>query len=147
MPIRQVIVPEDCCALPRLDTQVSLVTVPPSVTEVNVILNQTLWTAGWWGFQAAPTVWPGAKARQPKVARGKPVRGTQGSTWALIPGLEGYVLRLPKALPSHQSNRPIGPYHFIVGSVVCYRKDSLSPTSDVVQIKQHCHIAVRQEGD
>lgn len=63
MPIRQVVVPEDCCALPGLDTQVPLITVPPGVTEVNIILNQTLWAAGWWGFQAAPTVWPAAKAR------------------------------------------------------------------------------------
>lgn len=51
---------------------------------------------------------------------------------------------MPKALPSHQSNSPVGPYHFVIGSVVCYRKDSLAPTGDVVQIKQHCHVAVRQ---
>lgn len=56
----------------------------------------------------------------------------------------GGMYCLPKALPSHQSNSPVGPYHFVIGSVVCYRKDSLAPTGDVVQIKQHCHVAVRQ---
>lgn len=39
---------------------------------------------------------------------------------------------------------PTGPYHFIIGPVVCHRKDSLAPTGDIVQIKQHCHVAVRQ---
>lgn len=52
---------------------------------------------------------------------------------------------MPKALPAHK-NSPVDPYHFIVGSVVCYREDSLAPTGDVVQIKQHCHVAVRQGG-
>lgn len=70
MPIRQVVVPEDSCALAGLDTQVPLVTVPPSVTEVNIILNQTLWVAEWWVFKPPELYGQEPKARQPKWLKG-----------------------------------------------------------------------------
>lgn len=43
LPIWQVVVPKDCSPLLGLDTQVPLVAMPSSVTEINIILNQTLW--------------------------------------------------------------------------------------------------------
>lgn len=64
----------------------------------------------------------------------------------LIPGLEGCVYTSPRPCQPMRKSRPTGPYHFIIGPVVCHREDSLAPTSDVVQIKQHCHVAVRQGG-
>lgn len=39
LPIRQVVVPKDCSSLLGLDTKVPLVTVPSSVSEINIILN------------------------------------------------------------------------------------------------------------
>lgn len=47
MPIWEVVVPKDRGALPWLDPQVALVTVPPGVTEIHVVLNETLATEGW----------------------------------------------------------------------------------------------------
>ena len=84
---------------------------------------------------------------------------------ACLSSLDGQAANTGKREKSHPSSRvckgvytlargpanpwksqPIGPYHFIIGPVVCHREDSLAPTSDVVQIKQHCHVAVRQGG-
>lgn len=42
LPIRKVVVPKDCSSLLGLDTKVALVTVPSSVSEIDIILNQTL---------------------------------------------------------------------------------------------------------
>lgn len=44
--IRQVVVPKDCSSLLGLDTKIPLVTVPSSVAEINIILNQTLSNRG-----------------------------------------------------------------------------------------------------
>lgn len=43
LPIRKIVVPKDCSSLLGLDPKVPLVTVPSSVSEINVVLNQTLW--------------------------------------------------------------------------------------------------------
>lgn len=118
--------------------------MPPSVAEVNVILNQTLWAAGWWwDFQAAPTVWPRAKARQPKVARRKPASCAQACSGPHSRSRGCAHLPRPCTPPV---TAHLTPYHFIIGSVVRYGEDSLTPTGDVVQVEQHCHVAVRQGG-